>query len=330
MHKFFLSRGDSHMNVKHVDFLLTFKCSAECQHCSYKAGPRRTGYINSKDSSEYLEELTNIQPLQSVWVHGGEPFLYYDCLEHIIKKAKGLGIPRRGVITNSFWAKDEKIAKKKLRELKDCGLTALTFSADFFHQEFVPLENVRNALKSAVGIGFDNISVDSYFVNDVTSYNYFNQFTKKNLELLEETDGVEFHRFPMSVEGRGITLTEYITLKPDIPLGNCPVPFWIDGNLQNPETIEIDSEGNVTLCPGICIGNTNMQSLPKIIKDYDVEKHSILSIIWKEGPIGLLKIAKEHGFQQTQQYANECHLCYELRNFLQPVYPYSLVPKECY
>jgi len=322
--------GDPLIRVKNIDFLLTFKCPAECQHCSYKAGPKRTGYIKPKLTSQYLEELTNMQPLQSAWIHGGEPFLYYDYLEHIIKKAKELGIPQRGVITNSFWAKDEKIAKKKLRRLKDCGLTAITFSADFFHQEFVPLENVRNALKSATEIGFDNIFVDSYFVNDVSSYNYFNQFTNRNLEILEEIEGVEFHRFPMSVEGRGITLAEYITLKTDIPSGNCPVPYWIDGNFENPETIEIDCENNVTLCPGICIGNTNIKSLTKIIQDYDVDNHPVLSIIWKEGPIGLLKIAKEEGFQEINQYANECHLCYELRKFLQPIYSYSLAPKECY
>ncbi|MFX1600144.1 MAG: radical SAM protein [Promethearchaeota archaeon] len=318
------------MKVKNVDFLLTFKCPAECQHCSYKAGPKRTGYIKPKEASQYLLELTKVKPLQSVWVHGGEPFLYFDCLEHIIKEAKKLDIPQRGAITNSFWANDEKIAKKKLEKLKKAGLTALAFSCDFFHQEFIHIEYIKNAIKSAVDVEFEDICVDSYFVDDITSDNYFNRITKSNLEILGEIEDIEYHRLPMSVEGRGTDLIEYVKLKTDIPSGICPVPFWIEGDLQNPETIEIDYEGNVTLCPGICLGNTNIQSLTKIINDYDVDKHSVLSIIWKEGPIGLLKIAEEHGYQHTQKFANECHLCYELRKFLQPIYPYSLVPKECY
>jgi hypothetical protein len=318
------------LQVKSVDFLLTFKCPAKCQHCSYKAGPNRTGYITPKDASGYLKELMEIEPLQSVWVHGGEPFLYFDYLEHIIKEANKSNIPCRGVISNCFWAKDKETSSKKLYNLKKSGLTAIAFSSDFFHQEFIPLENIRNALKSAVDIGFKEIYVDSYFVDNIDKENYFNQFTKKNLEILEDIEGVEFHRYPMSVEGRGTELTEYINLKPDIPSGNCPMPFWIEGDLHNPETIEIDSEGNVTLCPGICIGNTNMKSLTKVIQDYDVDKYPILSTIWKEGPIGLLKIAKEQGLQQTQQYANECHLCYKLRKFLHSIYPYSLAPKECY
>ena len=318
------------MYIKNVDFLLTFKCPAKCQHCSYKAGPKRVGYIKPGEATQYLKELTEMQPLQSVWVHGGEPFLYFNCLEHIIKQAKKLKIPRIGVITNSFWGKDVKSTKKKLERLKDIGLTVLTFSADFFHQEFIPLEYVRYALKSAVDIGFEDIYVDSYFVDDITTENYFNQITKSNLEMLGELESVEFHKLPMSVEGRGTNLLEFVRLKTDIPSGKCPVPFWIEGNLENPETIEIDYEGNVTLCPGISIGNTNIQSLTKIIKDYDVDKHHVLSIIVKEGPIGLLKIAKEKGFQINTQFANECHLCYELRKFLQPIYPYSLAPKECY
>ncbi|UCC18222.1 MAG: radical SAM protein [Promethearchaeota archaeon] len=318
------------MLVKNIDFLLTFKCPAECQHCSYKAGPNRTGVIKQKDASRYLKELTKMQSLKSVWVHGGEPFLYFDYLEYIIKEANRLAIPRIGVITNSFWAKDEKSANKKLERLKKAGLTVVTFSSDFFHQEFIPLEYVRNALMSAVAIGFDNIYVDSYFVDDINSYNYFNEFTRKNLEMLEMINGIEFHQFPMSVEGRSTNLIEYLKLHDKIPSGDCPLPFWIDGNLENPETIEIDYEGNVTLCPGISIGNTNLQSLTKIIHNYNVENHPILSFIFKEGPIGLLKIAKEQGFQNKIQYANECHLCYELRKFLQPLYSFSLAPKEGY
>ncbi len=322
--------GDSVVQVKNVDFLLTFKCPAQCQHCSYKAGPNRVGYIKPKEISRYLKELIKMHPLQSVWVHGGEPFLYFNYLKYIIKETKKLGIPRRGVITNSFWAKNEVIAKAKLEKLKNKGLKAITFSSDFFHQEFIPIEYVRNALKAAVALGLENIIVDSYFVDDVTTYNYFNQITKKNLELLEDIEELEFHRYPMGVEGRGADLTEYLNLKAELPSGNCPMPFWIDGDLKNPETIEIDCEGNITLCPGICIGNTNIQSLTKIIQNYDVDRHPILSLVSKEGPLGLLKLAKEQGFKQKQNFVNECHLCYELRKYLQQIYPYSLAPEYCY
>jgi MoaA/NifB/PqqE/SkfB family radical SAM enzyme len=318
------------MLVSNVDFLITFKCPAKCKHCSYKAGPERKGFIKPNKTSQYLEELTKMNPLQSVWVHGGEPFLYFEYLEKIVKEAKQREIPNRGVITNSFWAKNEDIARKKLKRLKEVGLKKITFSFDGFHQEFIPLEYVKNAIKSAVALGFETVYVDSYFVESLDSDNEYNQTTKENLKNLGEMEGINYHQMIMSLEGRGAELSEYMNPSMENSVGKCPVPFWIDGNLQNPETIEIDWEGNVTLCPGICIGNTNIQSLTNIIKNYNIENHPILSIVWKEGPIGLLKIAEENGFKQNQRYINECHLCYELRKFLQPIYPYSLAPKECY
>ncbi len=318
------------MQVENVDFLLTFKCPAECQHCSYKAGPKRTGCIKPKEYSKYLNELMALHPLKSVWVHGGEPFLYFDYMEDVIKKAKMMDIPKRGLITNSFWAKNERIAHKKLERLKKAGLTAITLSFDCFHQEFIPLKYVKNALNSAVKIGFEPIYVDSYFVEDIDSDNHFNQLTKKNLNQLEKLKGVEFHHLIMSVEGRATELKQHLKLKEVLPSKKCPVPFWIEGDLQNPKTIEIDPEGNITLCPGICIGNTKIQSLTEIIQTYDCEKHPILSIISKKGPIGLLELAKVKEFEETQNYVNECHLCYELRRYLQPNFPLFLAPKEIY
>lgn len=101
--------------------------------------------------------------------------------------------------------KNIEIAEKKLKRLKKVGLIALTFSFDYFHQEFIPIDGVRNAIIAAISIGFEN-----------------------------------------------------------------------------------------------------------------------------EGPIGLLNLAEERGFQQNQNFVNECHLYYELRKYLQPVYPYSLAPEFCY
>jgi len=71
------------MQVKGVDFLLTFRCPSKCKHCCYKAGPERTGFMKLEDAEQWLTELAETQPLQSLTVHGGEPFLYFDVLKGI-------------------------------------------------------------------------------------------------------------------------------------------------------------------------------------------------------------------------------------------------------
>ena len=282
-----------------------------------------------EDVERYLTEVTNAYPLHSITVHGGEPFLYFERLKHVVKTAKYLDISRRGVITNSYWAKTKGIAEKKLQELKKAGLTHITFSVDAFHQEFIPLENVVNAITSATNINFD-IWIDSYFITDINADNFYNNKNREILKKLEEMDILNIKKYVVSFEGRGADLAKYGEVKDGIPSGKCPLPFWIGGDLTAPTTVEIDWEGNVTLCPGICIGNTRTHPLVEILQNYNCSTHPILSKIFDEGPKGLLKIAVAKGFKQDIIFVNECHLCYELRKFLRPFYPQFLAPSSCY
>lgn len=301
------------------------------QTLHYKAGPEKTGHMKLEDVEGYLEKLTDTHPLQSFAVHGGEPFLYFELLIQIMEKAKKLEVPRSWIITNAYWAKTKTIAQKKLSELKEAGLTCITFSVDGFHQEYIPLEKVKNGIEAAINVGFKRVCIDSYFLGGANSDNFYNTSTKKAIESLGTLDNVEINRYQPRFVGRAAELlANYVIPKAEIPIGKCQLPFWIGGDLKNPEVIEIDSEGNVTLCPGICIGNTKHQSLIQILQDYDCLAHPILSIIAEEGPIGLLKTATEKGYKQQRKFVDECHLCYELRKFLRPYYPEYLAPASCY
>lgn len=282
------------------------------------------------DAEKYLKEVTDTQPLQSAGAHGGEPFLHFELLKHIMEQARELKVPRRWVITNGFWATTEATAQRRLAELKEAGLTNITFSVDSFHQEYIPLETVRNGLEAATAVGFDKVNVDSYYLGNPESDSHLNVSTRDALASLSDLDGIEFHSWQADCEGRGAELAEYIESKEAPPTGKCRLPFWIGGDLKNPEAVEIDWEGNVTLCPGICIGNTRNQSLKQILQTYDCLEHPILSTIAEEGPIGLLKIAEAKGFEQHHKFVDECHLCYETRKFLRPHYPQHLAPEECY
>lgn len=318
------------MQIKSLDFLLTFKCNSQCKHCSYKAGPEMKGFIKSESIKKYLFELEDTHPLQSITVHGGEPFLYFKQLKYALEKGKELGIPRRGTITNGYWAENPSIAKKKLRELKDVGLTQITFSADSFHQEYIPLNRVKTAITSAVTLAFENIWVDSYFLEDFEANNPFNDKTREIVNQLEEIQNIEINKYLLGYEGRGSNLTKYVKLKTEIPSGKCPLPFWIGGDLTAPTTVEIDYEGNITLCPGISIGNTNNKPLDEILQDYECSSHPILSRIADKGPIGLVELAEEKNCLITQPFADECHVCYEMRKLLRSFYPQYLAPSNCY
>lgn len=319
------------MRITGVDFLLTFKCPSKCKHCSYRGGPERTGSLKLSDIKRYLREVTATQPLHSVGAHGGEPFLYFELLVQTMRNAKKLGVARTWVITNGFWAKNKTLAEERLTVLKEAGLKSITFSVDGFHREYVPFEDVKNGIEPALSVGFEKVWVDSYFLGSEDSNSFYNNLTKKTLRRLRNLGDIEINKREVDFEGRAAELlTKHVEPEQQTPTGRCLLPFWIGGTLRNPEVVEIDHEGNVTLCPGICIGNTKNRSLTRILQTYDSSTHPVLSIIAEEGPIGLLKVAKAKGFKEKKKFIDECHLCYEMRRLLRPYYPDHLSSSTCY
>lgn len=149
------------MELTCLDFLLTYKCISECEHCLYYASPRAEVVMILQDAQTYLEEAEGIK---TVVIHGGEPFLYFDLLTGIVKAAKKFETKRIWVMTNCYWAKTQKVAEKKLTALKNAGYTHMLFSADAFHQTFIPLERVKIALDVARRMEFPNIIVNSLFL----------------------------------------------------------------------------------------------------------------------------------------------------------------------
>lgn len=319
------------MRINSVDFLLTFKCNSQCVHCCYQAGPQRRGFIRGKQTDQWLTEIQKTQPLNSVTIHGGEPFLYFDIMRAILKRARALNLEQRWVITNGFWVEGYDMAKEKLRALKEAGLTAITFSVDAFHQEYVSLDKVRAGIKSAAYLNLDMVAVDSYFLCAENSENSYNIQTRKSLDTLRMLSNVKFNKFTAAFEGRAAELlVEQEFTKEKIPDGKCHPPFWLGDDLKDPKTVEIDCEGNITLCPGICIGNAETQPLSEIIRQYDYRQHPIIRVIVEKGPIGLFELARSKGYQGTQRFVNECHLCYEMRRYLHRQYHQYLAPQGCY
>jgi MoaA/NifB/PqqE/SkfB family radical SAM enzyme len=167
------------MQITSVDFLISFRCNSSCKHCCYNAGPSNRGYMKVADAKNWLSILASTYTLQSITVHGGEPLLSFPnyCLEKIVRYATELKVPRRGIITNGFWATDKITARRKLTKLKSSGLTSITFSVDGFHQEYIPIETVRIGLEEASGLGFTKVGVLSHYLVSVKTENIYNKLT---------------------------------------------------------------------------------------------------------------------------------------------------------
>ncbi|MEW5759653.1 MAG: radical SAM protein [Candidatus Thermoplasmatota archaeon] len=317
------------MEIKQVDLLITYKCPSKCKHCLYKSGPHREGVMDVKDAKDYLNQLKDYS-LKWVTITGGEPFMYYDRLLEIVKIAKDINPGSIWVLTNAYWAKSRENAREKLLKLRGAGLTHIMFSVDCFHQEYIPVECVSNALGAAKDVGFEQIQVDSYLLSYPESKNQFDLSTLRILSQIN-LENIKCNQYTPMVGGRTAELlTKYFSCNQGIHRDKCKLPSWIGGDLREPLGIEIDPFGYVYFCPGLTIGNAKEKELARIIEDYDCTKHPIIKIIEREGPIGLLRIAMEKGFVPLEGYIDKCHLCYETRKFLRPYFQEHLAPKECY
>lgn len=83
------------------------------------------------------------------------------------------------VVSNGYWAKTPAIATQVLESLRKRGLDVLNLSIDDFHQEQVPINNVRNAYNTALKLGIKIVIMTTTTKN--------NKITTKTIpELLQD------------------------------------------------------------------------------------------------------------------------------------------------
>lgn len=319
------------MDIEGLDFLLTYACVSQCSHCLYHAHPQAQGVMTVDDAQAYLNQAGEIQWIS---IHGGEPFLYFETLLGIIESAQAVDIGEIWVMTNCYWAHSFSHALEKLRKVKEAGCTHIWISADAFHQDFIPLERVKIALKASRACSFENIIVNSLYLASDQDQNKFNKKTRHILSELGSLDDTitRWESFSigvaLSVVGRAAeTLAPLLDQTPP-PQGACVLPPYLGKDIDSPQAFEIDPYGWVLLCPGVSVGNAKKTSLSHILNTYDPTSIPILNILREDGPKGLLKEAEMKGYTPGM-YVNECHMCYEVRKFLRKDYP-NLVPGICY
>lgn len=285
--------------------------------------------MTAQDVKRYLAELRG-HPLESLWIYGGEPFLYLDVLAEVIKISKK-GIPRIGVLTNGYWATSPSTGLRKLSQLKQVGLNAIMISTDGLHAEAVSPDLALNAVRAALKVGFNKVIASVAFIPPRRISNPINDRSEEIWAKLKGKPDLLLEENPVTFIGRAADeLSDYYQPRKVKAAQKCKPPNYIDGSFDEPLGLEIDPHGWAMICPGFSLGNARRQPLTKLIEQYGNSGSTLWRIFLSEGPAGLLKLAQEKGYDQRALYVSDCHLCYEVRKFLQPYYPEHLAPAGCY
>jgi len=274
-----------------VHFLISYGCSAECDHCFIWGTPRRDSGMTIDLVDEFLAEIVPLGTVTSVCAEGGESFTRYPVLLHLMRRGTELGM---GVsaLTNAYWAMSREEAERRIAELMAAGMSSLGISTDQWHRRNIPVERVELLLDVCEKAGLASSRMET------------------------TPDGVMFR-------GRAAErLAPGRPTKPPEELTRCP-----HEQLAAPSRVHLDCYGKLHLCQGLAMGTG---SPAKAVRDYDPSSHPVIRYLLNGGPYALARHAADLGFGIESGYADACLLCYRARLFLRARYPDLLGPDEMY
>jgi len=293
-----------------IHFLLTYKCTYECDHCFLYCSPDASGTFTLSQIKDVLDEADKVGTVEWIYFEGGEPFLYYPLMVEGIRLAKARGY-KTGVVTNCYWALDAESAALWLKPLKELSIDDLSISDDPFHYTGDDISPAQKALLGAKQIGLD---ADSICIETPT-------VTTKDGSTIAK--GAPVIGGSARFRGRAAEkLTEGLPTRSIDSFTTCPYE-----ELERPERVHIDSAGNVHICQGISMGNYMQIPLSKLIETYEALHHAITGPLTAGGP---RRLAQSYSVRLDGNFVDECHYCFAVRSALLDTFPENLCPPLVY
>ncbi|MGE5502444.1 MAG: radical SAM protein [Ignavibacteriales bacterium] len=309
-----------------LNVLLTNWCNAECSHCCMNAGPRRSDSLAEEDVRKIVGELHRHNRLKVVVFAGGEPTARRNTLRHALRFCSSLGIRTR-MVTNAYWARNERSAKKLLQDLRADGLNELNISCDDYHQAYIPIANVINAWQASKGLGFGAVIIaNGTGPNNVINPGYL------AAQLGEAIPVRSIHDKPLRLSRTpkrdgtyfGISYSTFQRL--ERAAENVPEPIFVD--VEDPSLLEggcphvirnaaLSPKGRLLACCGfefppghpLDLGDARAEDCGRIIER--ANGHDFVAALAFLGPYFLLKVvaAVAPDLVRPQRFGSVCEIC---------------------
>jgi hypothetical protein len=289
-------------NPTALAFVMTDKCSAACRICCYSCSPKGKMLLDEARIKEYIDQAAEAGHFKVVAFTGGEVIMHFRQFKSCVSYANKYGFTTT-VVTNGFWAKNPDKGYKLMKELADAGLNQVSMSIDKFHQEFVPLETQKNAMRILKTLGM-----------------------MANISFMENKDGSSIGSLweDLRPEIYGVNIVDY----PMLPVGEARVNLSEDQyiRLMKSETtvcpqeddIVVYYDGTIIPCctqfsykiPFLNFGNYKTMTLAEAVT---ARKHNdFWYVLLAKGFVWFLEQAKDLGYEFPEYYTIPCELCYDL------------------
>ncbi len=311
--------------------ILSYKCSAQCNHCIYACSPKwDADWISEENMERILDGLAgNILPNPNgpettglnygLHFTGGEPFVNFDLLCRAVEIANELDIPSTFVETNGFWCANDKDTKEKMQTLYNKGLKGIMISVNPFYLEFVPFERTERAVRIALEVfGLNTMIYQIEYFKRFKEWGIKDQVSFKDYLMLENNNdlfrNVEFFVSVRAPYRLNKYLEDLIPKHPPSYFFNMPcVPEFLRSWHNH-----FDNYGNYLpgYCGGLSLGSC--LDLKNLLREgIEIEEYPILRFFVNNDMGGLFTFAKEFGYKEPREgLFSKCHLCIDIRKHL--------------
>jgi hypothetical protein len=297
------------MKLTGIHFLLSYRCTDECDHCFVWGSPQARGTMTLAQIRQVLRQARDLGTVTMVYFEGGEPFLFYPIMLEGLREAAALGF-KRGLVSNSYWATSVEDAVEWLRPIAEVGVADLSLSSDLFHGEAMMNETARCAVEAARTLGLPEAILSLETPEGCAAY-------------APQDKGEPITGGAVRFRGRAVAqLTEGVPRRPWTEFTECP-----DEDFLDPGRVHVDAFGHVHLCQGVLMGNLWQQPLKEIVASYAPYGHPIIGPLLEGGPVALVE---RYHLPHEDAYIDACHLCYTARDQLRARFPQYLAPPTVY
>ncbi len=241
-------------NLNKIEFVVTYACTGRCKHCFEGDHTSRGERIDPSTAADAVRKIVAEYDIKTVMTFGGEPLLYTDAVYAIMTVAKELNIPKRQVITNGYFSNNDDEIREVAQRLAACGVNDLLLSVDAFHQETIPLDEVKMFAAEAKKCGIP-IRLSPAWLVSVTDDNPYNRKTREILDSFADIELPVGEGNVIFPEGNALrNLSEYFTNElPENPYTDDPC---------NVKCVSFEPNGDVLG------GNVYEHGIMEIIKNY--------------------------------------------------------------
>lgn len=292
----------------------TMKCPLACDYCCYGCSPRRSETMDVALALDLVDQAAEMGVFEQCGFTGGEALIFHDEVMRITQRMQQRGLPY-SMISSCYWATDMQEARRVLRDLHSTGIDVFTATHDPSHENWVPLQYVRNAIDAARELGVHVCLCSSFYDDTMRLEAIFPEYSNQpDIDVVNRVVLPEVGR--MGQRNISISPANYLNVQPTENFGSCYKRIFHD--------ITVFWDGKVYPCCSVYNRATPKLSLGNVYTD-------TLSTIWDraEGSL-LLRMIKSQSFAELYatlrredpalaaalpdptQAVGPCHLCHRV------------------